>query len=363
MKWMIENIPAVSEAVSEMNCAFGTVDSWLVYNLTGASKGGIFVTDVTNASRTQLMNVRTLKWDKTLCEAFGVPEHTLPEIKSNSEVYGHVVGTKAHGVAIASCMGDQQAATLGNGCTRYGQCKNTYGTGCFIFANTGTTPAPTTSLLTTVAYKLGPNAETIYALEGSISGAGATLDWLRKGLQIINKPSDVDELAGSVVDSDGVVVVPAFAGLLAPYWKPDARGAMFGMTYRTTRAHIVRGALDGIALSVGDVISQMTRDLGAEIVEMRADGGVSNSTVLMQIQTNVLGFPVLRGKIGEATAFGSAFSAGLAVGFWKSQDDLVRILEAHGGTVYTPQSTAEEREEKLARWLAAIPRSFALEQQ
>lgn len=319
IKWILDNVKGARAKAEAGELAFGTVDTWLVWNLT---RGEAHVTDVTNASRTMLFNIHTLDWDGDLLEMFGIPRLMMPEVKSSSEVYGYTKTTLfAHKVPIAGIAGDQQAALFGQMCVEPGMVKNTYGTGCFLLMNSGNKPVYSkNNLLTTVAWKLGN--EVTYALEGSIFVGGAVVQWLRDGLKIIHSSSEIEALASTVPDAGGVYFVPALTGLAAPYWKQDARGAISGISRGTTAAHIARAALEGIAYQTMDVVNAMAKDAGIELKELRVDGGASANNLLLQFQSDLLGAWVIRPKIIETTALGAAYLAGLAVGFWKSLDEI-----------------------------------------
>lgn len=321
IRWILDNVAGAREAAEAGHLAFGTVDSWLVWHLTG---GKLHVTDVSNASRTMLFNIHRLEWDDELLALLGVPRQMLPEVRSSSEVYGHTTTSLlSKPVPIAGIAGDQQAALFGQMCLRPGMVKNTYGTGCFMVMNTGDKPqASSHNLLTTVAWKIGDRVD--YALEGSIFIGGAVVQWLRDGLGIIRHSRDVEALATSVPDADGVVLVPAFAGLGAPHWQPHARGTLFGATRGTTAAHVARAALDSIAFQTLDVLRAMEADAGLHVSELRVDGGAAANDLLMQWQADLLGADVVRPHVIETTAAGAAYLAGLAVGFWPDIDTLQR---------------------------------------
>ncbi len=320
LAWLLEHVPGLRGRAERGEVAFGTVDSWLAARL---SAGRLHVTDVSNASRTMLFNIHDGTWDELMLERLAIPRAMLPEVRSSSEVYGEVREGPLAGVPLAGMAGDQQAATFGQACFAPGQAKNTYGTGCFMVLNTGTSPRRSESrLLTTVAWSL--RGTTSYALEGSIFMGGAVVQWLRDGLGILESAADVEALAGSVPDSAGVVLVPAFAGLGAPHWDAYARGTVFGLTRGSTAAHLARAALESIALQVVDVVDAMARDSGVPIEELRVDGGASRNDLLMQLQADLLDVPVVRPKVTETTALGAAYLAGLAVGFWSDQEELAR---------------------------------------
>lgn len=319
IKWLLDNISGARQSAENGTLAFGTVDSWLVWNLTA---GAVHATDVTNASRTMLFNIHSLEWDKDLLNLFNIPESMLPQVRASSEILGETAGNiLAHKIPIAGIAGDQQAALFGQMCTRPGMVKNTYGTGCFMLMNTGNKPVVSkNNLITTVAWKI--KDEVMYALEGSIFIGGAVVQWLRDELGIIPSAPAVEDLAKKVSDNGGVYLVPAFAGLGAPYWNQHARGTMVGITRGTTAAHIGRAALESIAFQTMDVLKAMEADAGAEILELRVDGGAVSNDLLMQIQANVLNTVVIRPQITEVTALGAAYLAGLAVGFWSSKEEL-----------------------------------------
>lgn len=321
IKWILDNVPGARERAEAGKLRFGTVDSWLVWQLT---KGEVHITDVTNASRTMLFNINTLQWDAEMLELLGIPASMLPEVKSSSEIYGHTKTTIfAHEVPIAGIAGDQQAALFGQMCTTPGSVKNTYGTGCFLLMNTGSKPILSKNkLLTTIAWKIGDSVN--YALEGSIFVGGSVVQWLRDGLGIIRSSSEIEALASSVEDNGGVYFVPALTGMGAPYWDQDARGTICGLTRGATAAHIARAALEGIAFQTMDIVSAMEKDAGVKLSELKVDGGASRNNLLMQFQADVLGASVIRPKVTETTAMGAAYLAGLAVGYWASADEIRR---------------------------------------
>jgi len=362
MMWLMENCKEVSEAVEEGRCMFGTIDCWLIYNLTGGSSGGAFVTDVTNASRYMLMDLNTLTWDAAICKDLGIPISCLPEIRSNCEEFGIVKSGPLAGVPITGSIGDQHSALLGQACISVGDVKSTYGTGCFIVMNTGKELVPSfTGLLTTTGYKLGKDSPIVYALEGSVATAGRGVQWLRDSLQVISKSSDVGPLAAQVENTGGVTLVPAFSGLLAPYWRPDARGALVGISLHTTKAHIARAMLEGVAFQACDVFTAMEKDATTTLNTLKVDGGMSVSNEAMQIQSDLLGKPLLRAKMPEATALGAAFAAGLAVGIWNDPADIHAILERSGGaTAFQPSLGKDACEAAHKRWKDAVQRSYDL---
>jgi glycerol kinase len=350
LQWILQHVKGARARARAGKLAFGTVDSWLVWNLTA---GKVHVTDVSNASRTMLFDIAKGEWDDELLDLFGVPRSMLPEVRSSSEVYG--VTTLLGGtIPIAGIAGDQQAALFGQACTRPGMAKNTYGTGCFMLMNTGTKRIVSKNqLLTTVAWRVGGRTE--YALEGSIFIAGAVVQWLRDGLDFIRSAEEVETLAASVSDTGGVYLVPAFAGLGAPHWDQYARGTIVGLTRGSTKAHIARAALEGIALQVRDVLKAMEADSGIKLKELRVDGGASVNGLLMQLQADLLNVPVARPKVAETTALGAAYLAGLAVGFWKNQAAIARQWQVD--QLYIPVMNAAERNRITRGWARALSRA------
>ena len=353
IKWILDNVPGARQRAEQGKLRFGNVDSWLVWRLT---RGEVHVTDVTNASRTMLFNINTLKWDADLLKLLDIPVSMLPEVKSSSEVYGHTKTTIfAHEVPIAGIAGDQQAALFGQMCIEPGAIKNTYGTGCFVMLNTGEKPVKSeNNLLTTIAWKIGDKIN--YALEGSIYVGGSVVQWLRDGLCCIKSSSEIEELAASVPDSGGVFFVPALTGLAAPYWDQHARGTIIGITRGTTTAHIARAALDGIAFQTYDIARAMAKDMGAPLTELKVDGGASRNNLLMQYQANLLGIKVVRPKITETTALGAAYLAGLAVGFWKDLDEIKQQWQVE--RTFDPVSDNEEIAAAKQGWADAIRRTL-----
>ena len=321
VKWILDNVPGVQEKAENGELLFGNLDTWLIWNLTG----GIHVTDVTNASRTLLMNLQTLDWDKENLELLGIPRSMLPKICSSSEVYGEINGPflePLKGVPVCGDLGDQQAALFGQACFSQGEAKNTYGTGCFMLLNTGELPVVSKNgLLTTVSYKIGAQ-KAVYALEGSIAITGALVQWLRDNLGIISNSSEVETLAQNVDDNGGIYFVPAFSGLFAPYWRSDARGALVGMTRYTNKCHIARAVLEATAYQTLEIFDAMANDSGVKLKSLKVDGGMVVNELLMQFQANILNVPVIRPKVIETTALGAAYAAGLAVGFWKNFEEL-----------------------------------------
>jgi len=349
VKWILDQVPGARVKAEKGELCFGTVDSWLLWKLTN---GQVHATDVSNASRTMLFNIHTLAWDEELLTLFDVPAAILPQVRSSSEVYGHTQNVlTAHNIPIAGIAGDQQAALFGQMCTQPGMVKNTYGTGCFMLMNTGEKAVPSTNnLLTTVAWKV--NGVTHYALEGSVFIAGAVVQWLRDGLKIIRSSAEVETLAAEVSSSEGVYVVPAFAGLGAPYWNQHARGTIVGITRGTTGAHFARAALDSIAYQTMDVLKAMEADAGIAIKELRVDGGATANNLLMQFQSDLLHTKVVRPTVVETTALGAAYLAGLAVGYWSSTDEIQEQWQME--RVFSPSMPEEERTQLSEGWKRAI---------
>jgi glycerol kinase len=352
LHWLLENVPGARDEAAAGQLAFGTVDSWLIWKLTGGSR---HLTDPSNASRTMLYDIRSGDWDDELLAMLGVPRSVLPELVSSSEVYGEVAtGLPAAGVPIAGIAGDQQAALFGQMCVAPGMFKNTYGTGCFMLLNTGERAVPSRNrLVTTVAWRLDGRTE--YALEGSIFIAGAAVQWLRDGLGLIRSAEDVEPLARSVPDSGGVVLVPAFAGLGAPHWDAYARGTVLGITRGTAAGHLARAALEGIAHQVADVLDAMEQDAGLPRSELRVDGGAAANDLLMQTQADLLGMPVVRPRILETTALGAAYLAGLAVGFWKTRDEIAGQWQVERR--FEPNPAREEAARQRESWHRAVERA------
>jgi glycerol kinase len=348
VKWILDNVKGARQLAEAGQLAFGTIDSWLVWNLT---KGKHHITDVSNASRTMLFNIHSLKWDKELLNIFSIPESMLPEVKSSSEIYGKTSGLFASDIPVAGIAGDQQAALFGQMCIEQGMVKNTYGTGCFMMMNTGNKPIESKSkLLTTVAWKIGEDTQ--YALEGSIFIAGAVVQWLRDGLGIIKNSQDVEKLAAKVKDSDGVYFVPAFAGLGAPYWNQHARGTMVGLTRGSTAAHIARAALDSIAYQTLEVLLAMQKDSGIKIRELRVDGGATVNDKLMQFQSDLLQSKVVRPKITETTALGAAYLAGLAVKYWGDINEIKQQWQMD--RTFSPEIKEGETLSLIKGWHRAV---------
>ena len=358
--WILENVEGAREAADRGDLMFGTPETWVIWQLTGGLDGGVHITDVTNASRTMLMNLRTLEWDEKICADMGIPMSMLPEIRSNSEVYG--VGREGSLVVdapIAGSLGDQQAATFGQACFDPGMAKNTYGTGNFMLMNTGEELVVSKNgLLTTVCYQLG-DADPVYALEGSIAVTGSLVQWVRDNLKMIDSAAQIEDLALKVDDNGGAYVVPAFSGLFAPYWRPDARGAIVGLTRYVTREHIARAVLESAAYQTRDVLDAMiadARDRDVELSELRVDGGMTANETLMQFQADMLGVDVVRPQVPETTALGAAYAAGLAVGFWQGTEDVTANWAEDKR--WSPQLDEEERDRLLRNWRKAVSKTL-----
>ncbi len=356
LRWLLDNVSGARAKAEAGELAFGTIDSWLLWNLSG---GELHVTDISNASRTMLMNLETGQWDDRLLELFHIPRSVLPEIRSTSEVFGKSrLDLLGAAIPLGGAAGDQQSALFGQNCTRHGMAKNTYGTGCFMLMNIGNQPqASKLKLLTSVAWRTPSGTQ--YALEGSVFIAGAAIQWLRDGLGIIKSSSEVEALASQVSDSDGVYMVPAFAGLGAPHWDAYARGTIVGLTRGTTSSHLARAALEGIAFQVADVLTAMQSDSGIAIQELRVDGGACANNLLMQFQADIMQSPVVRPHVIETTALGAAFFAGLAVGFWKSSDEIQSIWKAE--RIFEPKMQPDDAAERRVRWSEALERSRSWE--
>ncbi len=349
IKWILDNVPGVRAKAEAGELLFGNMDTWIIWNLCG-----VHVTDVTNASRTLLMNLQTLDWDEEILRRLDIPRSLLPRICSSSEIYGTTGGDQS--ISIAGDLGDQQAALFGQACFSAGEAKNTYGTGCFMLLNTGETPILSKNgLLTTLGYKVG-KSPAIYALEGSIAITGALVQWLRDNLGLIDKSSDVEELARTVADNGGMYFVPAFSGLFAPYWRSDARGAMVGLTRYINKAHIARAALEATAFQTLEVIEAMEKDSGVRLTSLKVDGGMVHDELLMQFQADLLNVPVIRPKVAETTALGAAYAAGLAVGFWKDYSELRANWGV--GREWKPAMPEEQRQNLYTGWKKAVTRTF-----
>ncbi|MFB8227236.1 glycerol kinase GlpK [Cellulosimicrobium sp. NPDC055967] len=357
VKWILDNVEGAREAAERGDLLFGNTDTWTLWNLTGGVNGGVHVTDVTNASRTMLMDLDTLSWREDIAADMGIPLSMLPEIKSSSEVYGH--GRQQGllpGVPIAGILGDQQAATFGQACFEVGQAKNTYGTGNFMLLNTGTEKVMSENgLLTTVCYKIG-DQPVRYALEGSIAVTGSLIQWLRDNLGMFEDAPDVEWLAGKVEDNGGAYFVPAFSGLFAPYWRPDARGALVGLTRYVNRNHIARAALEATAFQTREVLDAMNADSGVDLTELRVDGGMVANELLMQFQADQLGVDVVRPKVAETTALGAAYAAGIAVGFWQGEQDVIDNWAEDKR--WSPSMDDSERERLYRNWKKAVTKTF-----
>jgi len=356
LRWLLENIPGAREKAAAGELLFGNVDTFLLWHLTGGARGGVHATDVTNASRTQLLNIKTLDWDEKLLEAFEVPRAMLPQVRSSSEVYGEAALAAVRGVPVAGILGDQQAALVGQACFRPGEVKNTYGTGCFLLMNTGARLVPSKfGLLTTLAYKFG-NAPAHYALEGSVAIAGALVQWLRDNLAIIAKSSDVETLARTVDDNGGVYFVPAFSGLFAPYWKETARGVIAGLTRFANKGHIARAVLEASAFQTREVIEAMEKDAQIPLTSLRVDGGMVANELLMQFQADILSREVVRPMTQETTALGAAYAAGLAVKFFSGLEELRANWAVDRR--WKPSLGEAEREQLYRQWKKAVTCSF-----
>jgi glycerol kinase len=360
VKWVLDNVDGVRKAAEKGDAIFGNIDTWEIWWLTGGPKGGAHVTDVSNASRTMLMNLETLDWDQEILDILGIPRQMLPEVRPSGDpkIYGYTPKDGPFGTSIPVCgdLGDQQGALVGQTCFSPGEAKNTYGTGCFMLLNTGTEPVPSESgLLTTLGYKFG-DAPAVYCLEGSIAITGALVQWLRDNLNFFEKSSEVEALANTVEDNGGIYFVPAFSGLFAPYWKSDARGVIVGMTRYVNKGHFARAALEATAFQTREVLDAMNKDSGVELAALKVDGGMVFNETLMQFQSDILGVPVIRPTVAETTALGSAYASGLAVGFWSNTDEL---RENWGiDKTWEPKMDAETRAKLYKGWLKAVTRTF-----
>lgn len=355
VKWLLENVEGLRAKAEAGDLAFGNIDTWCLWNLTGGVDGGLHITDVTNASRTMLMNLETLDWDPEILKIMGIPKAMLPQIRPSSEVYGKCVGDLA-GIPVAGDLGDQQAAIFGQTCYSVGEAKNTYGTGNFMLLNTGTKPVQSKNgLLTTMGYKIG-SQPAVYCLEGSIAITGALVQWLRDNLGMISTSADIETLAKTVEDNGGAYFVPAFSGLFAPYWKSDARGVIAGLTRYVTKGHIARAVLEATAWQTREVLDAMNADSGVALTALKVDGGMVFNELLMQFQADVLGVPVIRPKVAETTALGAAYAAGLAVGFWKEVEELRKNWQVD--RTWEPKMDPTEREKEYKLWKKAVTRTF-----
>jgi glycerol kinase len=355
VKWILDNVDGARAKAEAGDLVFGNIDTWCIWNLTGGVNGGVHVTDVTNASRTMLMNLETLDWDDEILGLMGIPRSMLPAIKASSEVYGTAKGD-LEGIAVAGDLGDQQAALFGQACYDPGEAKNTYGTGNFMLLNTGTKVVPSKSgLLTTLGYKIG-DQPAVYALEGSIAITGALVQWLRDNIGLITSSAEVEALAATVEDNGGVYFVPAFSGLFAPYWKNDARGVIAGLTRYVNKGHIARATLEATAWQTREVLDAMNADSGVALTALKVDGGMVYNELLMQFQSDVLGVPVIRPQVAETTALGAAYAAGLAVGFWSTVDDLRQNWAKD--KEWSPKMDPGERDKEYRFWKKAVTRTF-----
>ncbi|HEX3602613.1 MAG TPA: glycerol kinase GlpK [Steroidobacteraceae bacterium] len=356
LQWLLDNVAGARGRAQSGEVLFGNIDTWLLWNLTGGREGGLHITDVTNASRTQLMSLDSLDWDRALLEELLIPREVLPRIVASSELYGESRSPALLGTPIAGVLGDQQAALVGQACFRPGEAKNTYGTGCFLLMNTGEKPiASAAGLITTVAYKMAKE-KACYALEGSIAVTGALVQWLRDNLGLIGSSAEVEKLAGEVEDNGGVYFVPAFSGLYAPHWNERARGTIVGLTRYVTRAHIARAVLEATAYQTREVLGAMAQDSSISIPELRVDGGMVGNELLMQFQADILDVPAVRPKITETTALGAAYAAGLAVGYWRNRDDLVSNWAVDKR--WKPQMANDRRRALFGSWQRAVGRSL-----
>uniref|UniRef100_A0A8C2FDP5 glycerol kinase n=1 Tax=Cyprinus carpio TaxID=7962 RepID=A0A8C2FDP5_CYPCA len=358
LRWLMDNVEKVHEAVLSHRAMFGTVDSWLIWCLTGGKKGGVHCTDVTNASRTMLFNIHTMDWDPELCKYFDIPMEILPKVRSSSEIYGLMKSGPLTGVPISGCLGDQSAALVGQMCFKDGQAKNTYGTGCFLLKNVGTKPVMSDhGLLTTVAYKLGRDKPACYALEGSVAIAGAVVRWLKDNLGIIQTSTELEKLAADVGTSYGCYFVPAFSGLYAPYWEPSARGIICGLTQFTNRSHLAFAALEAVCFQTREILDAMNQDSGIHLSQLQVDGGMTSNRLLMQLQADILCIPVVKPSMPETTALGAAMAAGAAEGVsvWSlNPEDLTEVTSEK----FEPQINPEESELRYARWKKAVQRAM-----
>lgn len=355
IKWLLDRHPEIIDDIARGEVYFGNMDTWIIWNLTGGPHGGAHVTDVTNASRTLLINIKTLAWEPEMLDLLGIPQSILPGIASSSEIYGYS-REGLENVPVAGDLGDQQAALFGQACYAPGNVKNTYGTGCFMLMNTGTEPVfSKNGLLTTPGYKLG-NAPAVYCLEGSIAIAGALVQWLRDNLKLIDNSSDVEPLARTVTDNGDVYFVPAFSGLYAPYWRSDARGVLVGLTRYANRGHIARAVLEATAFQTKEVLDAMEIDSGVKLTSLKVDGGMVMNELLMQFQADILNVPVVKPRIAETTALGAAYAAGLAVGYWQNLDELA--VNWGKDREWNPNMSEEIRSTLFAKWKKAVTRTF-----
>lgn len=355
IRWILDNVEGARARAEAGELLFGNIDTWVIWNLTGGPNGGVHVTDVSNASRTMLMDLATLKWDEEICKTIGVPMAMLPAIKASSEVYGEAKGDLA-GIPVAGDLGDQQAALFGQTCFSAGEAKNTYGTGCFVLLNTGDKPVPSKNgLITGVGYKIG-DRPAAYMLEGSIAITGALVQWLRDNLKMFDSAPEIEKMAGEVEDNGGVYFVPAFSGLYAPYWKSNARGVIAGLTRYNNRSHIARAVLEATAWQTREVVDAMNQDSGVALTALKVDGGMVANEILMQFQSDVLGVPVIRPVVAETTSLGAAYAAGLAVGFWGEVEDLRANWQKD--KEWTPKMDKGKVDKEYAMWKKAVTRTF-----
>lgn len=356
LRWLLENVEGARAKAQSGEALFGTIDSWLAWNLTGGSKGGVHITDVTNASRTQLMNLATCDWDEDMLKEYGIPRACLPKILPSSSIYGEIQTPTLRGAKLAGILGDQQAALVGQTCFAPGEAKNTYGTGCFMLMNTGTEPVQSKAgLLTTLAYQFD-GEKPHYALEGAIAITGALVQWLRDNLKLFDVAPQIEPLAKSVEDNGDVYIVPAFSGLYAPYWKESARGVIAGLTRFATRAHLARAALESTAYQTRDVVEAMEADSGIKLTSLKTDGGMVANELLMQFQADILEVPVIRPKVTETTALGAAYAAGLATGYWRNTEDLRANWQVD--KTWEPAMAADKRAHYYKSWKKAVQRAF-----
>ena len=356
VKWILDNVAGARGQAEGGKLVMGTIDSWVIWNLTGGVNGGVHITDVTNASRTMLMDLNTLSWDAEIAADMTIPMSMLPEIRSSAEVYGYAAIPSLAGIPVAGDLGDQQAATFGQACFEPGMAKNTYGTGNFMILNTGTEIVPSKNgLLTTLCYKIG-DTPPIYALEGSIAVTGSLVQWLRDNLKMIDSASEIEVLAGSVEDNGGAYFVPAFSGLFAPYWRNDARGALVGLTRYVNRAHIARAVLEATAFQTREVLDAMNADSGVPLTELKVDGGMTENNLLMQFQADVLGVPVVRPVVAETTALGAAYAAGIATGFWNGEQDVIDNWAEDKR--WSPAADPNEVARIYRNWKKAVTKTF-----
>jgi glycerol kinase len=355
IRWMLDNVEGLRERAEAGEILFGTMDSWVIWNLTGGTQGGVHVTDVTNASRTMLMNLHTMDWDERILASMEIPAAVLPEIRSSAEVYGTAKGA-LDGVPVASALGDQQAALFGQTCFAKGEAKSTYGTGTFLLLNTGDQPVNSyNGLLTTVGYRIGDEAP-VYALEGSIAVTGSLVQWMRDQMGLIKSAAEIETLASSVTDNGGAYFVPAFSGLFAPYWRSDARGVIAGLTRYVTKAHIARAVLEATAWQTREIVDAMNKDSGVELTALKVDGGMTSNNLLMQTIADFVDAPVVRPMVAETTCLGAAYAAGLAVGFWQDTDEL--RANWRRAAEWTPRMDAAARDREYKSWLKAVERTM-----